>query len=113
VSVTVTIAHGKGAFARVIQIGRIETAEPPEGGDMWDALHTYEAVLIGGVPTTRATFTHRYGDPLHVLFAEAVVALEPVAAETHIGSLLYRTGGHESPELLASMNRHPAGKARA
>lgn len=91
-SVTITIAHGGGSFARVIQVGRIETAEPPAGGDQWDAEHLYEAQLIGAAPTVRATFRHRYGDPLHVLFAEAVAALEPVARTSHVGSLIYSTG---------------------
>jgi len=90
-SIKVTIEHGDGQFRRVLDIGRIADAEDV-GQLRLDARHVYEVVISGGAESDRATFTHRYGDPLQVLFVEAVAALEPVVGRANRGMFDGLTG---------------------
>lgn len=71
-SIKVTIEHGGGQFKQELLIHRVET-----NGDDFDARHTYEVEQRGGRRWIATRFTHRYGDPLSVLVAEALDALRP------------------------------------
>ena len=73
--IKITIEHDGGGFLRCIEINRVAD-DADHSKHQWDCEHTYEATIRGRRNHCgNVEFKHRYGDPLHVLFAEAVAAL--------------------------------------
>lgn len=73
-SVTVKIEHDEGTFRREFRISRAGD-DPIARPSSFDARHTYLIEQTGGARRPRATFIHRYGDPLAELLARGLAAI--------------------------------------
>lgn len=76
-SIKVTIEHPSGAFQRILEIERITGQYADHALRDPDKTDQYTVWLSGGSPRIErgGDFSHRYGDDLLTLVAEAIDAL--------------------------------------